>query len=139
MCTVHHKVADGPRRDDYSPDLLQQWKRDNEPAEGIEALESAGLTDEILEKVLEQVVAKVVPTREIEVNLEPGLMTTSLRAAVMGDLEAMYRILDLNEHLKGHPQVVVTDIRNTGTLAVSVAAVDLWLVLGAPETRRTSR
>jgi hypothetical protein len=133
LCKVHHKVVDGPRREDYSPELLQQWKRDNEPAEGVEALESAGLTDEILEKVLEQVVAKVGPTREIEVNLEPGLMTTPVGAALMGDLETMYRILDLNEHLKGHQQVVVADIRNTGMLAVSVAAVDLWLVLGDPE------
>ena len=87
LCTVHHKVVDGPRRDDYPPELLQQWKRDNEPSEGIEALESAGLTDEILEKVLEQVVAKVGPTREIEVNLSPGLMMTSMGAAVTGDLE----------------------------------------------------
>jgi hypothetical protein len=133
LCTVHHKVVDGPRRDGYLPKRLQQWKRDNEPAEGIEALQSAGLTDEILAKVLEQVVAKVGPTREIEVNLEPGLMMPAQGAAVMGDLEAMYRILDVNEHLKAHQRVLVAEIRNTGSLAVSIAAVDLWLVLGAPE------
>lgn len=133
LCTVHHKVVDGPRRDDYPPELLQQWKRDNEPAEGIEALESAGLTDEILEKVLEQVVAKVGPTRKIEVNVGPGLMTTSMGAAVTDDLETLYRVLDINEPLKALQQVAVAEIRNTGTLAVSIAAVDLWLVLGDPE------
>jgi hypothetical protein len=133
LCTVHHKAVDGPRRDDYPPELLQQWKLDNEPSEGIEALESAGLTDEILEKVLEQVVAKVGPTREIEVSLSPGLMTTSMGAAVTGDLETLYQILSINDHLKAHEQVAVADIRNTGTIAVSIAAVDLWLVLGDPE------
>jgi hypothetical protein len=133
LCTVHHKVVDGPRRDSYPPELLQQWKRHNEPAEGIEALESAGLTDEILEKLLEQVVAKVGPTRKIEVNLVPGLMTTAMGAAVTDDLETLHRILDINEHLKAHQQVAVADIRNTGTLAVSIAAVDLWVVLGDPE------
>ncbi|MGC4939327.1 hypothetical protein [Kribbella sp. DT2] len=130
---THHKVVDGPRRDDYPPELLQQWKRDNEPSEGIEALESAGLTDEILEKVLEQVVAKAGPTREIEVSLSAGLMATSMEAAVTGDLETLYQILDINEHLRARQQVAVADIRNTGTLAVSIATVDLWLVLGDPE------
>lgn len=133
LCTVHHKVVDGPRRDSYQPELLQQWKRDNEPAEGIEALEAAGLTDAVLEKVLEHVLAKVGPKREIEVSLGPGFMATLVGALLTSDLETMYRILDINEHLKVHQLVLVAEIRNTGTLAVSIAAIDLWLVLGDPQ------
>lgn len=72
LCAPHHKLVDGRRRGEFPPEMLQGWKSSNEPAEGIEALTSAGLTDEILETVMEQIVAQVGPKREVEVDLEPG-------------------------------------------------------------------
>lgn len=132
LCVAHHKLVDGRRREEYPPDLLQAWKRDNEPPDGIEALESAGLTDEILESVMEQVVAKVGPKREIEVDLEPGLVMSPTDVGAMGTMESMARILEINPHLSDQPQVLVVNIRNTGTLAVSLEGIDLWVVLGDP-------
>lgn len=129
LCTPHHKVIDGPRRGEYPPELLQAWKRANEPADGIAALSAAGLTDEVLDSVMEQIAAKFGPKREAEVDLGPGLVISSTDVAAIGDLAAMKQILGLNPHLNSQPKVLVANIRNTGTLAVSVEAVDLWVVI----------
>lgn len=133
LCVPHHKLVDGRRRDDFPPDLLQRWKRDNEPPDGIEALTSAGLTDKILDTVMEQIVAKVGPKREVEVDLEPGLVMSPTDVAAMGAMTGMGKILEINPHLNEQPKVLVANIRNTGTMPVSVEGVDLWVVIGEAE------
>lgn len=133
LCGPHHKLVDGRRRDDFSPELLERWKSENEPPEGIEALASAGLNDEILDSVLEQVVARLGPKREIEVDLEPGLVMSATDVAAMGFMEGMQKILEVNPHLHAQPKVLVTNIRNIGTLPVSIEGVDLWVVIGEAE------
>lgn len=133
LCVPHHKLVDGRRRGEFSPEMLQCWKSANEPAEGIEALASAGLTDEILETVMEQIVVQVGPKREVEVDLDPGLVMSPTEVAAMGGMGGMGRILDINPHLKEQSRVLIADIRNTGTLAASVESIDLWVVLGQLE------
>ena len=133
LCVPHHKLVDGRRRDEFPPEMLQGWKSSNEPAEGIEALASAGLTDEILETVMEQIVAQVGPKREVEVDLDPGLVMSPTDVAAMGTMAGMGTILDINPHMKEQPKVLIANIRNTGTLAASVEGVDLWVVLGELE------
>lgn len=132
LCVAHHKTVDGRRRDDFPADLLQGWKRENEPPEGIEALASAGLTDEFLAALMEQIVTKVGLNREVEVDLEPGLMMSSADAVVMGTMAGMATILESNPHLT-QPKLLMTNVRNTGTLSVSVEAVDLHVVIGEAE------
>lgn len=133
LCVPHHKLVDGRRRDESSPEMLQGWKSSNEPAEGVEALASAGLTDEILETVMEQIVAQVGPKREVEVDLDPGLVMSPTEVAAMGPMAGMGTILDINPHMKEQPKVLIANIRNTGTLAASVEGIDLWVVLGQLE------
>jgi hypothetical protein len=133
LCVPHHKLVDGRRRVEFPPAMLQGWKKSNEPAEGIEALASAGLTDEILETVMEQIVTKVGPKREVEVDLDAGLVMTATDVAAMGTMKGMATILDINPHMKELPKILVANIRNTGTLAASVEGVDLWVVLGELE------
>lgn len=133
LCAPHHKLVDGRRRDEFPPDLLQRWKRDNEPPEGMEALASAGLTDEVLDAVMEQIVAQIGPKREVELELEPGLVMSPTDVAAMGDMGAMGQILELNPHVNEQPKVLIANARNTGTLPVSVEGVDLWVVIGDSE------
>ncbi|WP_134765098.1 hypothetical protein [Nocardioides sp. 1609] len=133
LCVPHHKLVDGRRRDEFTPEMLQGWKRSNEPAEGIEALASAGLTDEILETVMEQVVTRVGPKREVDVELDPGLVMSPTEVGAMGTMAGMTTILDINPHMKDQPKVLIANIRNTGTLAASVEGIDLRVVLGELE------
>ena len=133
LCVPHHKLVDGRRRDEFPPEMLQGWKSANEPAEGIEALASAGLTDEVLEAVMEQIVAQVGPKREVEVDHDPGLVMSPTEVAAMGDMGGMGTILDINPHMKAQPKVLIANIRNTGILAASVEGIDLWVVLGQLE------
>lgn len=133
LCAPHHKLVDGRRRDEFPPELLQRWKAGNEPRDGIEALASAGLTDEVLDSVMEQIVAQVGPKREVEVDLEPGLVMAPTDVAAMGAMAGMGKILEINPHLNEQPKILMANIRNTGTLAVSVEGVDLWVVIGEVE------
>lgn len=133
LCVPHHKLVDGRRRDEFPPEMLQGWKSSNEPAEGIEALASAGLTDEILETVMEQIVAQVGPKREVEVDLDPGLVMSPTDVAAMGTMASMGTILDINPHMKEQSKVLIANIRNIGTLAASIEGIDLWVVLGELE------
>ncbi|MCM3662388.1 hypothetical protein M3148_15515 [Georgenia satyanarayanai] len=133
LCGPHHKLVDGRRRHEFPADLLEHWKRDNEPPDGIEALASAGLTDEMLDTVMEQIVAQVSPRREVEVDLDPGLVMSPTDIAAMGTMAGMGKILEVNPHLTEQPKVLIANIRNTGTLPVSVEGVDLWVVIGEVE------
>lgn len=130
LCSVHHKLVDRIRPDDFPPEQLEEWKRANEPVDGIEALASSGLTDEILDVVIEQVVAKVGLKREVEVDLETGLIMSPKDLASVGNMEALQSILELNPHLILQPRILLVNVRNTGTVPASVEAVDLWLVIG---------
>lgn len=133
LCGPHHRLVDGRRRDEFPPELLQAWKSENEPAEGIGALASAGLTDELLETLMEQVVAQVGPKREVEVDLNPGVMARPGEVAAMDTMVSMGAILDVNRHMRVQSRVLIATIRNIGTLAASVESVDLWVVLGQLE------
>ena len=130
LCGAHHKLVDRIRPGDYPVEMLEAWKRDNEPEEGVRALASSGLTDEMLEAVMERIVSARGLRREVDVDLEPGLVMSPTDIGAMGDLVGMRTILEANEHLKRNPRVVVANIRNTGTLPVSVEGVDLWAILG---------
>src|SRR3954452_12669904 len=107
LCAAHHKLIDRIRPGDYSVEMLEAWKRDNEPEEGLRALASSGLTYSILESVMEEIVSAVGLRREIEVDLEPGVFMTPTDVGAMGDLESMRSILQANEHLKRNPRVAV--------------------------------
>lgn len=130
LCSAHHKLVDRIRPQDFPVETLEAWKRANEPEDGVEALASSGLTDAILDEVMEQVVAKVGLKREVEVDLVGGLLLSPVDVAAMGDLDGMRAILRLNPSLKEQPPLLVVNIRNTGTLPASVEGVDLWVVVG---------
>jgi hypothetical protein len=128
MCTTHHKLIDGPKSSEYSAELLQKWKTDHEP--GIGALPEGNITADNLEEVLESLMAKIPPVREIAIDLEASLwIPGNTMKMPFRDLSIL---LENNAHLRTCVRGVVTTVRNTGTADVTVAEVTLVQVMGDP-------
>lgn len=130
LCSAHHKLVDRIRPEDFSVEVLESWKQANEPEDGIEALAASGLTDNVLDEVIEEVVTRLGPMREVEVDLLAGVVMNGREVASIGDLTDLRTLLEINENLLTNPRVLVANIRNTGALPASVEGVDLWLVIG---------
>jgi hypothetical protein len=130
LCSAHHKLVDRIRPEDFSVEMLESWKQANEPEDGIEALAVSGLTDTVLDEVIEEVVTRLGPIREVEVDLLAGVVMNGREVASIGDLTDLRTLLEINENLLTHPRVLVANIRNMGALPASVEGVDLWVVIG---------
>lgn len=132
LCVPHHKLIDRIEPAEYPTELLSKWKRENEDEEGLKSLRSV-VTETNLESLLEDVVARLGPRREVHVDLVAGIITGPDGVLTM-PLETLGTVLDLNPHLRASPAVVVVNIRNTGNVDVSVAAIDVHYVVEAPES-----
>lgn len=134
MCTTHHKLIDGPMSDEYPAELLQNWKADHEP--GIGAFAEDDITADNLELLLETFMAKLAPFREVVVDLEATLWIPGNTAKIpFKDLPV---VLEHNSHLRSLARGVVTTIRNTGTLDVTVSEVSIVQVLEGAEARTSA-
>ena len=102
LCSAHHKLVDRIAPDDHPPELLEQWKAENEDDD------LAALAD-----------GMILPAST------GGVMTSP-------NLAALENMLASNPALESLPRVLVTSIRNTGSAAVEVEAVDLHFVLAEP-------
>lgn len=134
MCTTHHKLIDGPRSGEYSSELLQAWKKDHEP--GIGVLPEGDVTANNLEQLLESLMERFAPVREIAVDLEASLWFPTRPAKMpFGDLRL---VLEGNAHLRTLARGVVTTVRNTGTADVTVTDVSLFQVLAGPDSQASA-
>jgi hypothetical protein len=129
LCSPHHKLVDRLRPDDYPVEMLQDWKTANEPVDGIEELRTSAITDDILDQVLEELIERAGPVREAHVDLVAGIMINGYDLASFGGLEELRVILDHNPAMRLQPRILAANIRNVGTLPVSVEGVNLWVVL----------
>lgn len=136
LCVGHHNLVDRLEPEKHPSEVLEQWKRDNEPEEGIGIL-APRLTEETLVAILEQFAADHHPVRQVEVEVRSGLVTHRDGVASF-PLEALGQILDLNPHLAGSRQVVVADVRNTGTLPVTINSIDFLGSLKAEDVDEES-
>lgn len=122
LCTAHHKLVDGPRRDRYTRELLHEWKADNES--NSDSLSTTGLTVDNLEEVLEGVLARYGPIREVVVDLEAVLWIDDARF-FSAPFDDMQTVLQWNAHYRGREKGAVVTIRNTGSADVSAEDVAL--------------
>ncbi|MPY12314.1 hypothetical protein [Arthrobacter bussei] len=128
LCTTHHKLIDGPHRDRYPIELLHQWKTERESDPG--ALSATNLTDDTLEEVLESLMARFGPIREVVVELEAMLWVAG--SILKSPFDSMGILLTHNAHHRGRERGAVVTIRNTGTADVSVEDVSLIYHLEPP-------
>lgn len=126
MCTPHHKLIDGPNREKYPAELLQEWKKDHEPENS--GASGEGITADNLESLLESFLAKNGPIREITADLQAVLWMPGNNTSKMS-FDALRVLLQHNPHRRGDERGVVTTIRNTGNADVSITEVTLLHVL----------
>ena len=128
LCTVHHKLVDRVRPDDYPVELLNEWKSTNEPPGGLEELRRMdGLDATNLERLIEDAVRRTGPIRRVEVDIAAGLLINGSEA-LASTFDAFAILQEHNPHLDAQPRVVVVSVRNVGESAVEVEGIDLWFV-----------
>lgn len=133
LCSAHHKLIDRIAPHDFPPELLEHWKAENEDPD-LAALAGGTLTQETLEAALEEIAGRLGPRREVKVELMCGVMLPRGTGSVMTspDLATLENTVTCNPGWDTFPRVLVTSIRNTGSAAVEVEAVDLYFVLAEP-------
>jgi hypothetical protein len=124
LCKPHHKLVDSIEPQNYSVEMLAEWKRENEPSEPPGSLGSI-LTESNLEQLLEEFAARSGPVRRIEVVSSAGFIVNETEFTSV-PLDAFDLVLKLNPILEKQPKVLITDIRNVGGVAVSVASISVY-------------
>lgn len=131
LCAPHHKLVDRLEPAKYPAEVLAEWKAANE---GVGASDHANavVTEANLATLIEEVAARMGPSRAVSVELSAGLLSEhGVTATTMDELPT---ILDYNPHLRALQRVLVASVRNIGTAAVSVEAVDLHYEVEVPES-----
>jgi hypothetical protein len=127
MCTPHHKEIDRLHPDEYSVELLTEWKRLNEPG-GIEALrELDSVNESNLESLIVRALESRPQTRQVEVDTLDSF-SRELGSTTSLPFPAMLEVRRLNPHLKALDRFVVTNIRNVGAAAVTIQSVGIKFV-----------
>ncbi|AFR30506.1 hypothetical protein [Arthrobacter sp. Rue61a] len=118
LCQPHHTTIDRVSPQDYSVETLEEWKKQNEPQGGVEALR--GLTESTLEGLIEDAVEKSGRTRDVRVDISCGLQTGGAAWTTLP-----FEILSQNETLLGLPKQLCVNISNVGSTDVSVEAIQI--------------
>jgi hypothetical protein len=124
LCKPHHDLIDRIDPDRFSPKLLRQWKVDREGQDVGALNELQGLTEQRLAEMLEQVIFRVGPQRDVKLEVTGGAILDAGNAVTV-PLDGWQRLLDLNPSGIMSEKVVVATIRNTGTLAVAVEGISI--------------
>lgn len=129
LCKPHHKLVDTIEPQNYSVEMLAEWKRDNEPSEPPGSLGTI-LTESNLEQLLEEYAARSGPVRHIEVVISAGFIINETEFTSV-PVDVFNVVLELNPVLEKQPKVLITDIRNVGSTAVSVASISIYWTFAA--------
>ncbi|MEY9861473.1 hypothetical protein ABH935_007114 [Catenulispora sp. GAS73] len=112
LCTPHHTVIDRLHPEDYSAELLQEWKTRRETEAGIDNGAVSSLTEERLIELIENAVDSAGPERLVTVELGLGI-------AMRGQLLS-FPVASAKDHLPAYtdhgPPVLLLTVRNTGGL-----------------------
>ncbi|MFL6136702.1 MAG: hypothetical protein ACJ74O_02755 [Frankiaceae bacterium] len=132
LCKPHHDLIDRIAPADYPPDSIRQWKRDREGNTTAVLSEVAGWTDARLAKWLESAVRQIAPQREVTVELGAGVIVDN-NGLAHGPLGGWDALLEANPHLASNLLVLVTRVRNTGSMPVSLESIALHYEVAEPE------
>lgn len=125
LCSVHHKLVDKVKPEDYPVELLQEWKSNNENAELDKKL-TLGITEEDLEALLQRAFEPSRAHRIVEVHVTGGIVLNPTNV-ISWDVEHLDLLLAENPMFWKQPRVLVADIRNTGNVTVSVQQIDFLI------------
>lgn len=133
LCSTHHKLVDRLHPDDYSVETLEQWKRENEPEDGIQNLKDLStLTETDLENVLVRLMSHAGSHRNIEVTLHPVIMFSG-GDALIASFEGLPALVAANENMDKDEKAVCALVRNVGATDVSIASITVHYTLKEPD------
>jgi hypothetical protein len=122
LCNTHHKLVDRLEPTKYSVEILAGWKEQNEPEGGLSSLD-ARFDAHHLEGLLEQFAQTIALTRQVELTVAGGVIAA--RDAVLAmPLDQLSTYGNSNPDHADQDRVIVVSIHNTGTLAVTLDAID---------------
>lgn len=129
LCKPHHDLVDRLRPDDFSVDVLQEWKRRREGSQ-MEALRGLrDLTETRLAELLEEAMSHVRPKRDVSVEIAGGALVPGTTGVAHGPIDHWQTIVEMNPVLS-NSLVLLTIARNTGGLAASIDSFNLYLKAG---------
>ena len=132
LCSAHHKLVDRIAPDDYPVDVLEAWKAANED-DDLAKMAGVSLTQESIEAVLEEIAGRLEPRREVAVELGCGLIVPTGSVMTSPNLTTLEKTVSMNPGMEAWPRVLATTIRNTGSAAVEIEAVDFYFLLADPD------
>jgi len=94
LCKPHHDLVDRIAPADYPPNILRRWKAEREGGTTGDLSSVIGLTDTQLAELIEAVVQKLGPHREVTVELGSGIIVDN--AIASGPLGGWDVLIDLN-------------------------------------------
>lgn len=126
LCKPHHDLVDRLRPDDFSVDLLQDWKRQREGKE-LAALSGLGdMTETRLAELLENAMRQVGPKREVTIEIAGGALVPGTTGVAHGPIDYWRTVVELNPEL-ANSLIVLIISRNTGGLPASIESFNLYL------------
>jgi hypothetical protein len=139
LCSTHHKLVDRLHPGDYSVETLEQWKRENEPVDGLKIVKDLStLTETDLENVLVRLMSHAESVRTIEVALHPLLMFSGMDA-LMASFDDLPALLAANEGLRQNEKSVCASIRNVGLTDVSIEFITVHYTLKEADEKGEKR
>lgn len=126
LCQAHHTAIDRVSPQDYPVETLKDWKQQNEPRGGVEAL--VGLTESTLEGLIEAAVAKSGRTREVKVEISCGVKTGPADWTILP-----FVMVGSNEVLDGLSKQLCVNVSNVGPTDVSVDGIQILTELDGVE------
>ena len=126
LCTAHHKLVDRIEPERYPTDLLERWKEDNEPADGLEELlRDDAVNESNLEALITRAVEKAGAVRRIEVDVGVAVVLHPTEFFTY-PFEGFGALVEANPHVGAQPHLVCVNIRNSGGMAAVIQGVDLY-------------
>ena len=123
LCVPHHDLIDHKEPDQYSVDLLREWKAARETlTSGDDAAELRGLTEETLGAAIEAALSSFRLARDAEVEVRSATIIEGGSGALIVDLGKYPRVGNGAEVEKA----VALIVRSTGDLPVVVHGVSIY-------------
>lgn len=130
LCQPHHTYVDRVDPHTYPAAVLEEWKEQNEPVEGLRILRE--LTLATLESQIEAAVLKVGTLRLVKVDV-----SWAVRTGPTGWVDVPYSVIPTNESLQNLPIRFCVNVVNEGLADVSIDAIQILTELsGATEYPR---